>query len=199
MNEGRASAPEHLATIEWERGKWLHVRGNDSREPVWRLAAGAKLRATDGWPLLQEGYRDGAKIDAQELFVAVVSSAYMLSWLHLALGMGIEVVRYSDDACRVFSEISEGVHWISEVILSPKIVYDESSRAIARSLNSLPNRATVVPPCPEDYRGMEATTTLTQGRPAWHGFPPGLKAEARAGTRMISRCPAQKRYSKSTP
>jgi hypothetical protein len=38
-----------------------------------------------------------------------------------------------------------------------------SSRATARSLNSLLYRATVVPQCTQDYRGIKATTTLTQG------------------------------------
>ena len=38
-----------------------------------------------------------------------------------------------------------------------------NSRATARSLNSLLYRATVVPQCPHGYRGVEATTTVTQG------------------------------------
>ena len=38
-----------------------------------------------------------------------------------------------------------------------------TSRATARSLNSLLYRATVVPQCPQGYRGIEATTTVTQG------------------------------------
>lgn len=131
MNEDQANEPEHLATIEWERGKWLHVPGKYSREHVWHLDGGAMVRATDAWPLLPEGYRDGAKFDAQKLFVAAVSSAHMFSWLHLALGMGIEVVSCHDEAYGVFGEVSEGVHCISEVLLSPNIVYDESSRATA--------------------------------------------------------------------
>ena len=38
-----------------------------------------------------------------------------------------------------------------------------SSRATARSLNSLLYRATVVPQCPQGYRGIKATTTVTRG------------------------------------
>ena len=38
-----------------------------------------------------------------------------------------------------------------------------SSRATVRSLNSLLYRDTVVPQCPQDYRGIETTTTVTQG------------------------------------
>ena len=38
-----------------------------------------------------------------------------------------------------------------------------SSRAAARSLNSLLHRATIVPRCPHDYRGIEANTTVIQG------------------------------------
>jgi hypothetical protein len=48
-----------------------------------------------------------------------------------------------------------------------------SSRATARSLISLPYRATVVPQCPQDYRAIEATTTLTQRAPAQPSVRPG--------------------------
>jgi hypothetical protein len=52
---------EHLATIDWTRGKWSHVKGKYAREHTWHLAGGTKLKATDAGALLPEGYRDKAR------------------------------------------------------------------------------------------------------------------------------------------
>jgi hypothetical protein len=51
---------EHLATIDWTRGKWSSAKGKYSREHTWLLASGAKLKATDVGALLPDGYRDKA-------------------------------------------------------------------------------------------------------------------------------------------
>src|SRR5258706_11112488 len=60
---------EHLATIDWTRGKWSHVKGKYAREHTWHLAGGTKLKATDAGALLPNGYRDKAKLNPENLFV----------------------------------------------------------------------------------------------------------------------------------
>jgi organic hydroperoxide reductase OsmC/OhrA len=52
--------------------------------------------------------RDSAKVDPEKMFVATVASAHMLTWLHLAFGMGSEGLTYSDEAHGVMTELSEG-------------------------------------------------------------------------------------------
>jgi hypothetical protein len=52
---------EHLATIDWTRGKWSHVKGKYAREHSWHLAGGTTLKATDAGALLPDGYCDKAK------------------------------------------------------------------------------------------------------------------------------------------
>lgn len=118
------------ATIDWSRGKWSSIKGKYSREHTW-LLDGVKLRASDAWFLLPEGYRDGARLDPEKTFVATIASAHMLSWLHIAFSYGIEVESYRDTAVGVLSESSPQVYWISEVILSPRITYNERSSATA--------------------------------------------------------------------
>ena len=51
-----------LATIDWTRGKWSHVKGKYAREHTWHLAGGTKLKATDTDAMLPEGYRDKNKL-----------------------------------------------------------------------------------------------------------------------------------------
>jgi organic hydroperoxide reductase OsmC/OhrA len=80
-----------------------------------------------------------AGINPENLFVATVASAHMLSWLHVAFGVGAEVETYRDSARGVLTELSEGVYWVSEVILTPTITFN--ARVDIR--NSWPNRQLV--------------------------------------------------------
>jgi organic hydroperoxide reductase OsmC/OhrA len=116
------------ATIEWTRGKWSSIKGKYSREHTCALEGGMKLRVSDALMLLPEGYRDGARVDPEKMFVATIASAHMLSWLHIAFSYGIEVESYHDAAVGVVGEISPEVYWISEVILNPRITYKELAR-----------------------------------------------------------------------
>ena len=73
--------------------------------------------------MLPEGYRDSARLDAEKLFVASVASSHMLYWLHIAFGMELDVMGYADEARGMLTQISDGVYWVSEIILQPKITY----------------------------------------------------------------------------
>ena len=112
-----------LASIAWERGKWAGYVGKYSREHTWHLAGGAKLKASDSPFMLPEGYRDSARLDAEKLFVASVASSHMLYWLHIAFGMELDVMGYVDEARGMLTQIRDGVYWVSEIILQPKITY----------------------------------------------------------------------------
>ena len=105
-----------------------------SRQHLWVLA-GAKLKASDSGALLPAAYRDKVAINPHNMFVATISSAHMLTWLHIAFGMDIEVVSYVDRAFGVLREVEGGDCWLSEVILHPMIKFDAkqqvSSEAIA--------------------------------------------------------------------
>jgi organic hydroperoxide reductase OsmC/OhrA len=114
----------HLVTIDWTRGKWAGAKGKYSREHVWHLAGGAKLKASDSPALVPKGFHDRAAVNPENMLVAAISSAHMLSWLNMAFGMGIEVVSYLDRAYGVMTEIAGGDVWISEVILQPRITFD---------------------------------------------------------------------------
>jgi organic hydroperoxide reductase OsmC/OhrA len=123
-----------LATIDWTRGKWSHVKGKYAREHTWHLTVGTKIKASDTDAMLPEGYRDKIKLNPENLFVATVASAHMLSWLHVAFQMGIEVETYRDPASGVLTEISEGVYWVSEVILKPTITFAASQEVMPKAI-----------------------------------------------------------------
>jgi len=124
----------HLATIDWTRGKWSNAKGKYSREHTWHLTGGAMLKATDTDAMLPEGYRDKTKLNTENLFVATVASAHMLSWLDVAFQMGIEVKSYRDPAAGVLTELSGGIYWVSEVILHPTILFADSQEVMPNAL-----------------------------------------------------------------
>ena len=118
-------------TIDWARGKWSGAKGKYSREHTWLLDGGVKLRVSDARSMLPDSYRDNVGADPEKTFVATIASAHMLSFLHLAFGMGVEVETYHDAAVGLLSELSDDVYWVSEIILHPRITYNERSRASA--------------------------------------------------------------------
>jgi hypothetical protein len=92
------SETEHFATIDWSRGAWANAKGKYSREHTLHFAGGAKLKASESPFMLPEAYQDKARLNAENLFAASVSSAHMLSFLHLAFGIGADVFSHRDDA-----------------------------------------------------------------------------------------------------
>ncbi len=106
--------PVHLATVDWQRGKWSSVPGKYSREHVWLLAGGLTLKATD--PIAPAAYRDRARLDPVNAFVATIASGHLLAWLNVAFGHGVEPESYVDAPQGV---LSHGELWVSEVILRP--------------------------------------------------------------------------------
>jgi organic hydroperoxide reductase OsmC/OhrA len=126
-----ATQSEHLASIAWQRGEWVDFPGKYSREHVWHFAGGAKLKASDSTFLTPQGYRDKAKLDPEKLYVATIASSHMLTWLEIAFEMEIDVASYVDSAHGTMSELNDGIYWVSEVILHPKITYGARRSATA--------------------------------------------------------------------
>jgi organic hydroperoxide reductase OsmC/OhrA len=122
---------EHLASVAWQRGSWADFPGKYSREHLWHFSSGAKLKASDSTFLMPEGYRDKAKLDPEKLYVATIASSHMLTWLEIAFGMEIDVASYVDSAHGTMSELNDGIYWVSEVILHPKITYGPRRTATA--------------------------------------------------------------------
>jgi organic hydroperoxide reductase OsmC/OhrA len=106
--------------VDWKRGQGTGVPGEYSREHHWHFA-GLVLKVTDA--LSPDGYRDTAQVDPLQAYVATISSAHMLEWLYTAIGLGVDVESYVDDAEGVLSERADGRSWVSEVILRPQVTF----------------------------------------------------------------------------
>jgi len=87
MNSAKGQVPAgderiHLVTVDWKRGKWSGTQGKYSREHQWHFAGKLALKVTDA--LAPAAYRDQARLDPLKAYVATISSAHMLAWLHAA-------------------------------------------------------------------------------------------------------------------
>jgi organic hydroperoxide reductase OsmC/OhrA len=122
----------HLVTVDWKRGKWSGVQGKYSREHQWHFAGQLSLKVTDA--LSPAAYRDAGRLDPLKSYVATISGAHMLAWLHAAFSHGVEVESYLDMAEGVVSGLPEGRCWVSEVILKPRVTFDARQQVAASAL-----------------------------------------------------------------
>jgi organic hydroperoxide reductase OsmC/OhrA len=137
MNSDKAEKPPgderiHLVTIDWKRGKWSGSRGKYSREHEWHFGGRLSLRVTDA--LTPAAFRDRARLDPLKSYVATISSAHMLAWLHAAFSHGAEVESYLDAAEGVMSALPEGLAWVSEVILKPRVTFATTQQVTAAAI-----------------------------------------------------------------
>jgi organic hydroperoxide reductase OsmC/OhrA len=137
MNSDRAETSSgderiHLVTIDWKRGKWSGTPGKYSREHQWHFAGRLVLKVTDA--LAPAAYRDAARLDPLKSYVATISSAHMLGWLHAAFSHGVEVESYLDLAEGVMSRLPEGRSWVSEVVLKPRVTFDAKQQVAASAI-----------------------------------------------------------------
>ncbi len=104
--------------------------GKYSREHTLHFLGGTKFKASDAPLMLSDAYRDNARLNTENRFVARVASADTQSFLQLDFGMDVEVLSYRDEAHVVLTEPNND-YWISQVILHPTVEFVTSLQASA--------------------------------------------------------------------
>jgi organic hydroperoxide reductase OsmC/OhrA len=150
---------EHVATIRWRRGDADFVGGKFSRVHRWTFDGGATIEASAAPSVVPAPYTSSSAVDPEEALVAAISSCHMLTFLYFAAKQGFQVDSYDDVAVGVMTKGTNGVPWVSNVTLRPKISYggdkkpsaDEESRLHHDAhekcfiANSVKSEITVVP------------------------------------------------------
>lgn len=114
---------EHKATITWKGGGPDFLKGRFSREHTWKFDGGLSVTASAAPSVVPEPMSNPAAVDPEEAFVASLASCHMLTFLFLAYRKGIQVESYEDDAVGQVAKADNGVPWVSQVILDPRITY----------------------------------------------------------------------------
>ena len=71
---------------------------------------------------------DPTRYNPEELLVSALSTCHMLWMLHLCADAGITVTAYSDEACGVMAEDSDGSGHFTEVTLHPVMRITDAAR-----------------------------------------------------------------------
>lgn len=122
---------EHKAVIRWKRSGPDFLKGKYSREHSWSFDGGATLDASASPSVVPQPYSNPSFVDPEEAFVASVSSCHMLTYLFVASKAGFELESYDDEAVGKMTKGANGVPWISEVTLHPRIVYSGEKKPTA--------------------------------------------------------------------
>ena len=114
----------HEATIRWQQREGEDfLKGRYSREHTWHFDGGVTVPASPSPSVVPEPFSNPSSVDPEEAFVASISSCHMLTFLYLAGKNGYDIVSYSDGAVGKMIKGANGVPWISEVTLHPRIAY----------------------------------------------------------------------------
>jgi organic hydroperoxide reductase OsmC/OhrA len=127
----------HTATISWKRPGTDFAGGKYSREHTWTFDGGLTVPASPSPSLVPPPFSNPANIDPEEAFVAAVSSCHMLTYLFLASRQNFQVDSYDDEARGIMTKNEQGVPWVSEIALRPRITYGGDKRPTAADEESL--------------------------------------------------------------
>lgn len=114
---------EHKAIITWKSGSGDFLKGQFSREHTWTFDGGQSVPASAAPSVVPPPLSNPAGVDPEEAFVASLSSCHMLTFLFLAYRKGLRVESYEDEAEGLMAKGENGVPWVSQITLNPKIVY----------------------------------------------------------------------------
>lgn len=117
----------HQATIQWQRkADEIYTDQKYSRAHEWHFDGGAVIQASSS-PDVVPIYSNPANVDPEEAFVASLSSCHMLFFLSIAAKKKLVVEQYNDTANGVMQADANGIVWMSQVILNPKVIFSDTT------------------------------------------------------------------------
>jgi len=110
---------EYRANISWRRQTNDFAYNTYNRNHTISFAGGSEITASAA----PEFKGNASLVNPEELLVAALSSCHMLTFLAIAARQRIIVDSYKDDAVGVMTKNAQGKHFISQVVLHPKIAF----------------------------------------------------------------------------
>jgi organic hydroperoxide reductase OsmC/OhrA len=113
---------KHVVDVSWSRGERKFSYQSYSRDHTWTFDGGVTVTASANPAYLGSE----AAVDPEEAFVAALSSCHMLTFLAIAAKKRFVVETYDDHAVGVMAKDEAGRLAITEVTLSPRIVFADA-------------------------------------------------------------------------
>jgi len=132
---------EHTARITWKGSGTDFAKGRYSREHHWEFDGGLTVPASPSPSVVRPPYSNPANIDPEEAYVAAIASCHMLTFLHLASRAGFLIEAYEDQAVGKMTKNGNGVLWVSNILLDPRITFGGESQPSPGELRDLHHQA----------------------------------------------------------
>ncbi|MEH0740025.1 OsmC family protein [Vibrio cholerae] len=129
---------KHIATVEWQRAPDEPFSDNQyHRSHQWHFDGGAVIDASSSPHVVPLPYSTEANVDPEEAFIAAISSCHMLTFLGIAAKQRFVVDHYRDEAVGKLEENSQGYSSVTQVILSPRVIFSGEKRPTRQQLEKL--------------------------------------------------------------
>lgn len=131
----------HTAMIRWTRSGPDFAKGKYSREHTWTFDGGATVAASPSPHVVPAPWSNPANVDPEEAFVAAIASCHMLTFVWLASREGFVADSYEDQAVGVMAKNDQGVPWVAEVKLRPRITWSGAKHPTPADLERLHHKS----------------------------------------------------------
>ncbi|ESP94295.1 MULTISPECIES: OsmC family protein [Pseudoalteromonas] len=132
----------YQATIFWQRqSEEVFIDAKYSRAHKWSFDGGATIDASSSPSVVPLPFSKPDNVDPEEAFVASLSSCHMLFFLHFAAKSGYIVESYEDSATGIMSNNAHGKMAMTEVILKPRIKWQQPESIDKQTVDNLHHQA----------------------------------------------------------
>ncbi len=124
---------KYTSHLSWNRGDVAFTPKTYDRTHTIRFGGGTTIEGSAAPEFLGKA----ALVNPEELFIASISSCFMLTFIYLACTKNLVVDSYSAEATGVLGKNAEGKMAMTEVVLKPSIKFENDQTPDASVLQEL--------------------------------------------------------------
>ncbi len=128
---------KYTSQLTWNRGDVAFTAKTYDRTHNITFGGGITIEGSSAPEFLGKA----ALVNPEELFVASISSCFMLTFLYMAAMKNIVINRYQAEAVGTLGKSSEGKMAMTEVVLKPEITFENDQQPDAALLAELFHKA----------------------------------------------------------
>lgn len=128
---------QYTASLEWHRGDAAFTVKTYDRTHTLTLGSGTSLQASSA----PEFLGNAALANPEELFTASLTSCFMLTFLYVAAMNNLSLESYSATAVGKLGKNEEGKMAMTEVVITPSLVFTDGKTPDAALLQTLYKKA----------------------------------------------------------
>lgn len=128
---------QYAANISWNRNNIPFDTKSFDRTHTIQFASGTSIQASSA----PEFAGNAALPNPEELYIGSISSCFMLTFLYWAAMKGLSIDAYQAEAVGTLAKNAEGKMAVTEVVLKPKVTFQDGQQADAETLNALFQKA----------------------------------------------------------